>query len=98
MRKFYQRVLVLLQKPARKVTFESSGDLMFLDMLAEPYQIELADMIRIQDAKAVETKVSLNAAHKVELEFSESVHAVSLDAAGVAKLTQQVNAAQGMRV
>ena len=94
MRKFYQRVLVLLQKPARRVTFEAAGVPAFLDMLAEPYPVDLTEMIHIQAAKSVDTKVSLTIARKVQIEFSEAIHVLSLDAAGAARLIQQVNEAQ----
>ena len=94
MRKFYQRVLVMLQKPASKVTFESAGVPVFLSMLEEPYPVELAEMVHIQGAKSVDTKVSLTIARKVQIEFSEAIHVLSLDAAGVVRLIQQVNEAQ----
>jgi hypothetical protein len=93
-RKVYQRVLVMLQKPARRVTFEAAGVPMFLSMLAEPYPVDLTEMIHIQDAKSVDTTVSLTLTRRVRIEFSEAIHVLSLDAAGAARLAQQVNDAQ----
>jgi len=94
-RKFYQRTLVMLQKPARRLSLDETKLPLFLDMLAEPYPLEHNAYIRVQVVSPVTTTVT-TADNKVVMNFSPPTDIIALDPSGITSLVLQLKAAKAV--
>lgn len=92
MRKFYQRTLVMLQKPARRLSLNETSLTLFLDMLEEPYPLEHNAYIRVQDIAPVTTTVATMDSNVV-VNFSPPTDIIALDSSGITSLVLQLKAA-----
>ena len=95
MRKFYQRTLVMLQKPARRLSLNEINLPLFLDMLAEPYPLEHTAYIRVQNVVPVMTTVTTMDSNVV-VNFSIPTDVIALDSSGITSLVLQLKAAKAV--